>query len=124
MTGWDGVSFHYYPDKSFEIVLILLKQIEPFNIDQVQTHLESTSQQAVKNLIEELIRRKMILNTSGRGVPKSKYKLTRVASMYLPEDINKAYIPVRDRPKCIFELKSLKVNRLMGRLLTSQQTDN
>jgi hypothetical protein len=122
MTGYDGHSFHYYPDKSFEIILILLKEIEPFTTLQAQEHLEVPTIKAVKNLIEELIRRKMIVNICGRGTPISLYRLTRIASMYLPKDINKAFIPTKDRPKCIFELKSLKVNKLMGRLLTSQET--
>lgn len=98
------------PNVAFHAVLLILKEIEPFSPMKAQEHLESPKPKAIRNMIEELVRRRLVFRSMISSVRRPLYNITHMTRVSLPKSLNEAFVP-KIKPKCLIDIDSPKLNR-------------
>ena len=98
------------PNVAFHAVLFFLKEIEPFSPMQAQEHLESPKPVAIRNMIEELVRRRLVFRSMMSSVRRPFYNISHMTRVTLPKKLDDAYVP-KIKPKCLIDIDSPKLNR-------------
>ena len=102
------------PNKTYDIILYYLRTVSPFSPQVAHEVLQSQNQKATIDLIEELVRRRLIQRTPYSTLRKPLYILPPYIRATVPQDTEKCY-RIIIVPESVIRLQSPIIFKFINR---------